>query len=151
MKRYFLIGAALLIALAAFFAADRVLWLIDDDDHSDALLLREQFADAKAGNKSSVSVIAINSGNWLALCIVGPGVNPQDTLRNFARTKRIRVSGLQRFRSWFYVGNVPKDELALVFVTERNSVRSRRLPDFIGIPNFKTACAQRADAGLVWR
>jgi hypothetical protein len=151
VKRYFLIGTGLLIALAAFFAVDRTLWLIDDDDHPDALLLREQFADAKADNKSSVSVIAVNGGNWLALCLVGAGENPQETLRSFARTKRIRVPGVQRFRSWFYVGNVPKGELALVFVTERTSVRSRRLPDFIGAPNFKKACAERADAGLAWR
>ncbi len=151
MRRYFFIGAGVLVLLAGIFAVDRALWLIDDRDHPDALFLREQFADAKAGNKSSISVIAVNGGNWLALCIVGPGENPQETLRNFARTKRIRVSSVQRFRSWFYVGNVPKDELALVLVTERNSVRSRRIPNFTGTLNFKAACAQRADVGLVWR
>ncbi len=151
MKRYILIGTGLLFALATFFAVDRALWLIDDDDHPDTLLLREQFADAKAGNKSSVSVIAINGGNWLALCIVGASENPQEILRNFARSKRIDVSRVQRIRAWSYVGSIPKGELALVFVTERNSVRSRRLPNLTGAPNFKAACAQRADAGLVWR
>jgi hypothetical protein len=151
VKRYFLIGTGLLIALATFFAVDRTLWLIDDDDHPDALFLREQFADAKAGNKSSVSVIAINGGNWLALCLVGSDQNPQEMIRNFARSRRIDVSRLQRFRAWSYVGNIPKGEIALVFVTDRNSVRSRRIPNITGNPNFKSACAQRADAGLMWR
>jgi len=151
VRRYFFIAAGILILLAAIFAIDRALWLIDDDDHPDALFLREQFADAKAGGKSAISAIAVNGGNWLALCLVGAGENPQETLRNFARSKRIRVPSAQRFRSWFYVGNVPKGEIALVFVTERNSVRSRRMPNFAGTPNFKAACAQRADAGLVWR
>jgi len=151
VKRYLFIAAGLFVLFAAAFAIDRALWLVDDDNHPDATLLREQFADAKAGGRSTVSVIAVNGGNWLALCLVGAGENPQETLRNFARSKRIRVPGVQRFRSWFYVGNVPKGELALVFVTERNSVRSRRLPDYIGNPNFRRACAERADVGLIWR
>jgi hypothetical protein len=151
VKRYFLIAAGILALLAAVFAIDRALWLIDDRDHPDALFLREQFVDAKSGGKSSVSVIAVNGGNWLALCLVGAGESPQQILRNFARGKRIRVPGLQRFRAWLYVGHVPKGEVALVFVTERNSVRSRRLPDHVGDPKFKSACALRNDAGLTWR
>jgi hypothetical protein len=151
VRKYFIVFAGLLAVLAALFAIDSTLWLIDDDDHPDALLLREQFADAKADNKSSVSVIAVNGGNWLALCLVGNDQNPQETLRNFARSKRIRVPSVQRFRSWFYVGKVPKGDVALVFVTDRNSVRSRRIPNITDNPNFKSACAQRADAGLVWR
>lgn len=151
MKKYLLIAAGIFVLLAAVFVVDRAYWLIDDDGHPDGLFLREQFADAKADNKSSVSVIAVNGGNWLALCLVGAGEKPQEILRNFARSRRIDVSRLQRFRAWSYVGNIPGGEIALVYVTERNSVRARRIPNFTGNPNFKSACAQRADAGLVWR
>jgi hypothetical protein len=151
VKRYFIVFAGLLVLLAAAFAVDRAVWIIDDDAHPDALFLRDQFADALAGGKSSVSVIAVNGGNWLALCLAGPGQNPQETLRNFARSKRIRVPSVQRFRAWFYVGNIPHGEIALVYVTERNSVRSRRMSNFTGNANFKSACAERADAGLSWR
>jgi hypothetical protein len=151
VKRHLFIFAGLFILLAAVFAADRALWLIDDDSHPDTLFLREQFADANSGGKSTISVVAVNGGNWLALCLVGAGQNPQERLRNFARGKRIDVSRLQRLRAWSYVGNIPKGEIALVFVTERYSVRSRRMPNFTGNPDFRAACAQRTDAGLVWR
>lgn len=151
MKRYFLVFAGLLVLLAAAFAADRALWLIDDRGHPDALLLRDAFDDARANARSSISVIAVSGGNWLVLCLVGPGENPQEVLRNFARSKRIRVRSVQRYRSWFYVGNVPRDEIALVFVTGHYSVRSRRLPNYAGNPNFRRACAERADAGLIWK
>jgi hypothetical protein len=151
VRRSLFIAAGLLVLLAAVFAADRALWLIDDRAHPDALILDEQFADSKARGVAAISVIEINGGNWLALCLVGAGESPQETLRNFARSKRMRVRSVQRFRSWFYVGNVPRDEIALVFVTERYSVRSRRLPNYTGNPDFRRACAERADAGLVWR
>jgi hypothetical protein len=151
VKRCIFIAASLLVLLAAALAADRALWLTDDDSHPDAAFLREQFAGANSGGKSSISVIAINGGNWLALCLAGAGQNPQERLRNFARGKRIDVSRLQRLRAWFYVGNTPKGEIALVFVTERYSVRSRRMPNFTGNPDFRSACAQRTDAGLTWR
>lgn len=151
MRRYFFIFAGLFILLAAAFAADRALWLIDDRAHPDVLLLREELDEAKATARSSINVIAVSGGNWLALCLAGPGENPPEVLRNFARSKRIRVRSVQRFRSWVYVGNVPKDEIALVFVTGHYSVRSRRLPNYTGNPNFRRACAERADAGLTWR
>jgi hypothetical protein len=151
VRRYLFIAAGLFVLLAAAFAADRALWLIDDRAHPDALFLGEQFADAKARGSTAINVIEINGGNWLALCLVGPGEKPQEVLRNFARSKRIRVRSVQRLRSWFYVGNVPRDEIALVFVTGHYSVRSRRLPNYTDNPNFRRACAERADAGLVWR
>jgi hypothetical protein len=55
---------------------------------------------------------------------------------------------VQQLRSWLYVGNVPRGEIALVILTNRFSIRSRRLPNFTGNPDFKSACALRNDAGL---
>lgn len=140
----------MIAALAAIFAADHRLWLIDDRNHPDGVLLSEEFAAAQAANRSQISVIAVAGGNWLALCLAGPGENPQDTLMQFGRKNRVRVPTLQRFRSWLYTGHVPQGEIALVYVTGSYSVRSRRLPN-LGNPNFKSACALRNDAGLNWK
>jgi hypothetical protein len=148
LKRHGLSIAGLFILLAIFFAADHRIWFIDDRDHYDGALLEEEFAAAKAGNRSHVNVIAVAGDNWLALCLVGSGENPQDTLLQFGRKNRVRVSSVQRFRSWLYTGSVPRNEIALVFVTGSYSVRSRRLPNLTGNPNFKSACALRNDAGL---
>lgn len=136
---------------AIVFAADRYLWFTDDRGHPDGALFSEQFAAAQAENRSSVNVIATAGGNWLALCLAGPGTNPQEVLLQFGRKNRVRVGTIQRIRSWFYVGSVPKGEVALVFVTGRYSIRSRRLPNLTGNPDFKSACALRNDPGLTWR
>ncbi len=151
MKRYFYGLAAIFVLLAAIVAADRTYWFIDDRNHPDGVLLAEAFAAARRENRTDVNVIAIAGGNWLALCLVGPGENARPTLQAFARRNRIQLPTLQRFRSWFYVGSIPKDEIALVFVTGAHSIRTRRLPNYTGNPNFKTACARRTDPGLTWR
>ncbi len=151
MKRYGLLLAGIFILLAVFFAADHKIWFIDDRGHYDGVLVHGEFEDARAANRSQINVIAVAGGNWLALCLVGPGQNPQDTLLQFGRKNRVRVPTLQRFRSWLYVGSVPKGEIALVYVTGGYSVRSRRLPNDTGNPNFKSACALRNDAGLSWK
>lgn len=151
MKRYGLILAGVFLLVAILFAIDHRLWLVDDREHPDGALLVTAFGDARAENRSEVNVIAVAGGNWLALCLVGAGQNPQETLREFGRRNRVRVASLQRIRSWFYVGSVPKDEMALVFVTASYSIRSRRLPNLTGNPNFKSACALRNDAGLRFR
>lgn len=151
MKRYRLPLAGVLLLLAAAFLADHRLWLIDDRNHPDGVLLAEEFAAAQADNRAQVNVIAVNGGNWLALCLAGPGTDPQDVLLQFGRKHRVRVPTVQRMRSWLYVGSVPRDEMALVIVTERYSIRSRRLPNFTGKPDFKSACARRNDAGLTWK
>lgn len=151
MKRYSLLIAGVVLLLAIVFAVDRYLWLMDDRDHPDGVLFAEQFAAARAENRSSVNVIATAGGNWLALCLAGPGTNPQDVLLQFGRKNRVRVGTIQRIRSWFYVGSVPRGEVALVFVTGRYSIRSRRLPNLTGNPDFKSACALRTDPGLTFR
>jgi hypothetical protein len=151
LNRYTLTIAGVAFLLAVLFAADHKFWLIDDRDQPDGVLLDEQFAAARADNKSQINVIAVAGGNWLALCLAGPGENPQDVLLQFGRKNRIRVPTLQRFRSWLYVGNVPQGEMALVFVTSSYSIRSRRLLNDTGNPNFKSACALRNDAGLNWK
>lgn len=151
MKRYLIILAAALAVLAAVFVADHKLWLIDDRDHPDGVLVADAFAAAARDNRSDINVIPVAGGNWLALCLVGPGENPQETLLQFGRKNRVRVPTLQRIRSWFYVGSVPQDEIALVFVTGSYSIRSRRLPNYTANPNFKSACALRNAAGLTWR
>lgn len=136
------------ILLAAVFAADRKFWFIDDRNHADGLLIADAFAAARETNGSQINVIAVAGGNWLALCLVGPGENARSALQGFARKNRIHMPTLQRFRSWFYVGNIPADEMALVFVTGSHSIRTRRLPNYTGNPNFKSACALRNEAGL---
>jgi hypothetical protein len=151
LKRYGLLLAGILVLLGIVFAFDHRLWLIDDRDQPDGMLLGEEFAAARGDNKSQINVIAVAGGNWLALCLVGPGQNPQQTLLQFGQKNRVRVPTVQRFRSWLYVGNVPQGEIALVFVTGSYSVRSRRLPNETGNPNFKSACALRNDAGLNWK
>jgi hypothetical protein len=151
LKRYFLVFAAILILLAAVVIADRKLWLIDDREHPDGVLIAEEFAAARTENRSQINVIAVAGGNWLALCLVGSGQNPQDVLLQFGRKNRVRVPTVQRIRSWLYVGSVPKGEMAAVFVTGSYSIRSRRLPNFTGNPNFRSACALRNDAGLSFR
>ncbi len=151
MKRYLFILAAVLVLAAALFAVDRKLWLIDDRDHADVMLLAEEFAAARTENRSQINVIALAGGNWLAMCLVGAGENPQGTLLQFGRKNRVRVPTLQRFRSWLYAGSVPAGEIALVFVTGSYSIRSRRLPNLTGNPEFKSACALRNDAGLRFR
>lgn len=137
--------------LAVLFAADHYLWFTDDRGHPDGVLIAEQFAAAQAENRASVNVIAVADGNWLALCLAGPGTDPQDILLQFGRKNRVRVGTIQRIRSWLHVGSVPKGEMALVFVTGRYSIRSRRLPNLTGNANFKSACALRTDPGLTWR
>jgi hypothetical protein len=151
LKRYGLILAGVFILLATLFIADHKIWFIDDRDHPDGVLLSEEFSAASEANRSQINVIAVTGGNWLALCLVGPGRNPQNTLLQFGRKNRIRVPTLQRFRSWLYVGNVPQGEIALVFVTGSYSVRSRRLLNLTGNPDFKSSCALRNDAGLTWK
>lgn len=148
MKRYSFLFAAIFILVAAILIADHKFWLIDDRNHHDGLLVEEQFADARRENRSGINVIAIAGGNWLTLCLVGPGENPRTILRRFSRKNGVRVSTLQHLRSWLYVGSVPKDEVALVFVTGSYSIRSRRLPNYTGNPAFKSSCARRHDAGL---
>lgn len=151
MKRYFFPAAGILVLLAVFFAADHKIWFLDDRDHSDGVLLAEEFGAARKENRSSVSVIAVNGGNWFALCLAGPGENPQLVLRRFGQKSRLRVPKVQQLRSWIYTGNVPRGEIALVILTNRFSIRSRRLPNFTGNPDFKSACALRNDAGLNFR
>ncbi len=151
MKRYFLPAAGVLVLLAVLFAADHKIWFIDDRGHPDGMLLGEEFAAARAENRSNVSVIAVNDGNWFALCLAGPGENPQEVLRRFGLKNRLRVPKTQQLRSWLYAGSVPKGEIALVILTNRFSIRSRRLPNFTGNPDFKSACAMRNDAGLNFR
>jgi hypothetical protein len=148
LKRYGIILAGVIVLLAVAFVVDRSLWLIDDRNHPDGVLFADEFGGAQTDNRSHINVIAVAGGNWLALCLVGPGENPQDVLLRFGQKNRVRVPTLQRFRSWLYVGSVPKDEIALVFVTGSYSIRSRRLPNDTGNPNFKSACALRNDAGL---
>lgn len=148
MTRYFLPAGGILVLLAVFFAADHRIWFTDDRNHSDGLLLAEEFANARAENRSSASVIAVNGGNWFALCLAGPGESPQEALRRFGQKNRLRVPKVQQFRSWLYVGSVPKGEIALVILTNRFSIRSRRLPNLTGNPDFKSACAMRNDVGL---
>jgi hypothetical protein len=151
LTRYRYLIAGILFVLAIVFAADHYLWFTDDRDHPDGVLMAEQFAAARIDNSSSVNVIAVAGGNWLALCLAGPGTDPQDTLLQFGRKNRVRVGTIQRIRSWLHVGSVPDGEVALVFVTGRYSIRSRRLPNMTGNPQFKTACALRTDPGLTWR
>jgi hypothetical protein len=151
LKRHFYFLAAVLIIFVALFFADHKLWLIDDRDNPDGMLLADEFAAAKADNRSHINVIAVNGGNWFALCLVGANENPQETLLQFGRKNRVRVPTMQRIRSWLYVGSVPRGEVALVLVTERYSIRSRRLPNETGNPDFKSACALRNDAGLTFR
>jgi hypothetical protein len=151
LKRYFYGFAVIFVLLAAILAADRTYWFIDDRNHPDGVLLADAFAAARRENRTDVNVIAIAGGNWLAMCLAGQGQNPQDTLLQFGRKNRIRVPTVQRIRSWLYVGLVPKDEMAVVFVTGSYSIRTRRLPNYTGNPNFKTACARRTDPGLTWR
>lgn len=151
MKRYGFLLAGIFILLAVFFAADHKLWLTDDRNHPDGVLLAEEFDSARAEGRSQISVIAVNGGNWLALCIAGPGTNPQNLLLQFGRKNRVRVPTIQRIRSWLYTGSVPQGEIALVIVTERYSIRSRRLPNYTGDPDFRSACALRNDAGLRWK
>ena len=151
MKPYKFIIAGIVVLLAMLFAADHKLWLVDDRGHPDGVLLAEEFETARAQNRSQISVIAVNGGNWLALCLVGAGANPQDTLLQFGTKNRVRVPTIQRMRSWVYTGHVPRGEVALVIVTERYSVRSRRLPNFTSNPDFKSSCALRNDAGLSWK
>lgn len=151
MKRTIFIFAAIFALLAAVIAADRKFWLIDDRNHPDGVLVAEAFTAARNENRSDINVIAVAGGNWLALCLVGPGENARRTLQAYARKNRIHLPTLQRFRSWFYVGNIPEDEIALVFVTGNHSIRSRRLPNYTGNPRFKSACALRRDAGLRFR
>ena len=151
MKRYLLAAAAIFVLLSAVFIADHKLWFIDDRDHPDGVLVAEEFAAARAADRLQINVIAVAGGNWLAMCIVGAGENPQDTLLEFGRKNRVRVPTLQRLRSWLYAGSVPAGEAALVFVTGSYSIRSRRLPNYTGNPQFKSACALRNDAGLRFR
>jgi hypothetical protein len=151
LKQYLPISVGVVFVLAVLFAADHVLWFMDDRDHPDGVLFVEQFAAAQAENRSSVNVIATAGGNWLALCLAGSGTSPQDILLQFGRKNRVRVGTIQRIRSWLYVGSVPKGEVALVFVTGRYSIRSRRLPNLTGNPDFKSACALRNDPGLTFR
>lgn len=151
MKRYPFVIAAIVIFLAAIFIADHQLWLVDDRGHHDVLLLDEQLADARASNRSDINVIAVAGGNWFALCLVGPGESPQSVLTEFGRKTRLRVPKVQRVRSWLYVGNVPRGEAALVVLTDRFSIRSRRLPNYTGNPSFKSSCAVRTDPGLRWK
>jgi hypothetical protein len=151
LRRYKFIIAGIVVLLAMLFAADHKLWLVDDRGHADGVLLAEEFEAARAQNRSQISVIALNGGNWLALCLVGAGENPQNTLLQFGTKKRIRVPTIQRIRSWLYTGHVPSGEVALVMVTERYSIRSRRLPNDTGNPDFKSSCALRNDAGLSWK
>lgn len=151
MKRYFLLLAGVFVLLAIVFIADHKLWLIDDRNHPDGVLLSDELAAARAENRSQINVISVAGGNWLALCLVGAGQNPQDVLLQFGRKNRVRVPTIQRIRSWLYVGSVPRGELAAVFVTGSYSIRSRRLPNLTGNPDFKSACAIRNDAGLTWR
>ena len=151
MKRHFLILVIAVAVALALFVADRRLWLIDDRNQHDGVLLAEEFDAAREANRQQISVIAVNGGNWLALCLAGAGENAQDTLLRFGQKNRVRVPTLQRIRSWLYAGHVPRNEIALVIVTERYSIRSRRLPNMTGNPNFKSACALRNDAGLSWK
>jgi hypothetical protein len=151
LKRYFFLFAGIFILFAIFFAADHKIWFIDDRSQPDGVLLAEEFAAARADNKSQINVIAVAGGNWLALCLAGPGENPQNALLQFGQKNRVRVPTLQRFRSWLYAGSVPQGEIALVFVTGAYSVRSRRLPNYTGNAKFKSACALRNDAGLTWK
>ncbi len=148
MTRYSFVFAAVFAIVAAILIADHKFWLIDDRNHHDGLLVEEQFADARRENRSAINVIAIAGGNWLALCLVGPGENPRTILRRFSAKHGVRTSTLQRLRSWLYVGSVPKDEVALVFVTGNYSIRSRRLPNYTGSPALKSSCALRNEAGL---
>lgn len=151
MKRYGFFLAGIFVLLAVLFAADHKLWFADDRNNPDGVLLADEFHAARAEGRSQINVIAVAGGNWLALCLVGPGENPQGTLLQYGRKNRIRVPTVQRIRSWLYVGNVPKEEIALVFVTGGYSIRSRRLPNYTGNPNFKSACALRNDAGLTFK
>jgi hypothetical protein len=151
LKRYLSILAAVFVLLAVFFVVDHKLWFVDDRNHPDGVLIADEFAAAQAASRSQINVIAVAGGNWLALCLVGASQNPQDTLLQFGRKNRIRVPTIQRIRSWLYAGSVPRGEAALVFVTGSYSIRSRRLPNYTGNPNFKSACALRRDAGLSFR
>lgn len=151
MKRYIFILAAVFVLIAVVFVADHKFWLIDDRNHTDGVLISDAFAAARAVNSAEINVIPVAGGNWLALCLVGTGQNPQNALLQFGRKNRIRVPTMQRIRSWLYAGNVPKDEIALVFVTGSYSIRSRRLPNYTGNPNFKSSCALRRDPGLRFR
>jgi hypothetical protein len=151
LKRYLHLFAGIVFVFAILFAADHYLWFTDDRNHPDGVLLAEQFAASRIENSSSVNVIPIAGGNWLVLCLAGAGTNPQDTLLQFGRKNRVRVGTIQRIRSWLHVGSVPGGEVALVFVTGRYSIRSRRLPNMTGNPQFKSACALRTDPGLIWR
>lgn len=150
MKRL-LIAAGAISIIAALFFLERHIWLIDDRGHADGLFLREEIANAKREGRTRLGVIPVNGGNWLALCLVGADENPQQALRAFGRKNRYRVPTMQRIRSWFYVGRVPKGEMALVILTQRYSIRSRRLPDDIADRNFRSACALRSDDGLRWK
>jgi hypothetical protein len=151
LKRFLLIFAAIFVVLAAVFIADHKLWFIDDRNHPDGVFLAEEFAAAQAAGRPQVNVIPVAGGGWLALCLVGPGENPQRTLVHFSRKNRIQTATIQRIRSWFYVGSVPEGEMALVFVSASYTIRSRRLLNYTGNQQFKSACALRNQAGLRWR
>lgn len=149
MKRTVVVIAAIVIMLAAAFAIERSVWLFNDNNSADGLVLRE--ALSRAAGERRINVIAVNGGNWRALCVVGAGESPSEVLRTFGRANRIRVSTIQRIRSWLYVGYVPQGSLALVLVTDRGSVRSRRTGNISADHAPRRACALRADEGLVWK
>jgi hypothetical protein len=151
VKRYFYILSAIIFVISVLFIIDRSLWFIDDRNHPDGVFLAEEFAAAQSAGRSQVNVIPVAGGGWLALCLVGPGENPQRTLVHFSRKNRIQTATIQRIRSWFYVGSVPEGEMALVFVSASYTIRSRRLPNYTGNQQFKSACALRNQAGLRWR
>lgn len=145
--------AGVLLLLAIGFAIERSFWLFGDRDHPDVVLLREEIARTQsAGEKPArLNLIAVNGGNWRALCLVGANENPREILRAFGRANRIRVPTLERMRAWLYVGGVPKDSLALIFVTNQSKVRTRRVPGPVANAERRKDCALRSDDGLVWR
>jgi hypothetical protein len=151
VKRYFCILSAIIFVIGVLFIIDRRLWFIDDRNHPDGVFLAEEFAAAQSAGRSQVNVIPVAGGGWLALCLVGPGENPQRTLVHFSRKNRIQTATIQRIRSWLYVGSIPEGEMALVFVSASYTIRSRRLPNYTGNQQFKSACALRNQAGLRWR
>ena len=151
MKRRIFIAVVAIAIAAGLFFAERQVWLLDDRGHEDGLYLREEIANAKREGRTRLGVIPVNGGSWLAVCLVSTGDDPQRVLRNFGKKNRLRVPTIQRIRSWLYVGHVPNGEMALVILTPRYSIRSRRLPDDIADPAFKNACALRSDDGLRWK
>lgn len=151
MRRYSFVIAGIIILLAGVFLVDHRVWLIDDRDHPDAVLLAEAFAGARSENRSQINVIALNGGSWFAVCLVGPGENPQAVMTDFGAKRRLRIPKVQRVRSWLYAGAVPQGEIALLILTDKYSIRSRRLPNLTGNPEFKSACGERHEPGLRWR